>query len=550
MVTLNADSTAGDDATARSTEQLDVISSLNAVLASDGFASSRRSREFLAFVVTETLAGRGDRLSERIVARRALGRPDTFDGRDDSAVRVQATRVRSALAGYYESAGARDVVRIVLPTGTYCPVFQVNDAGGDSGAVTLEPGLVLVRLEHSGGSTAADIAMTLVETLTQRLSVFADLRVLGPTSTDSTDARKIGTALGARFVLQGAVAMRNDVVRLTAHVTDALTGDVIWTATDTHDLGSFAGFDVVDDWGAAVAAQLGDWTGVVHRRERSQPGEAGAGDYPARMAYYAYQENPTVESISAAATALDQALETGHRAPSMLAMRGWICTAEVAHGATPGNEDDLVRAEGLAREALGVDSDNAQAHIVLCNVAMIREQWDIAAAHASTAAALAPFHPSTLMAAATALALSGDWRRGPALMRESFRLNPRHPGTYHVLPALGRLLEDDDAGALAEASVVHAPGQLWGPLYRALALGGLGHLDQARSEMDQVLEIDPTFLDDPAAYFGTGMRCSDEQMTILLRHFEPFLGTAQEGSAAAGSVPSQRDTEVDRPTPA
>jgi tetratricopeptide (TPR) repeat protein len=270
-------------------------------------------------------------------------------------------------------------------------------------------------------------------------------------------------------------------------------------------------------------------------------------DHPARMAYYAYQENPTVESISAAAFALDRAIEAGTRTPSMLAMRGWICTAEMAHGATPGNDDDLVRAESLAREALGVDSRNAQAHIVLCNVAMIREQWDIAAQHATTAAELAPFHPSTLMAAATALCLSGDWQRGPALIQESFRLNPRHPGTHHVLPALGRLLEDDDAGALAEASLVHAPGQLWGPLYRALALGGLGHHEQARSEMDQVLEIDPMFLEDPGAYFRSGMCCSVDQMAVLLRHFEPFLTPEAHDDASTGVVPSQRVVEVTQP---
>jgi adenylate cyclase len=550
MVTSDAEAVAGSDASKRQSGQLDVISALNAVLASEAFAPSRRSREFLAFVVTEALAGRGDRLSERIVARRALGRPATFDGREDSAVRVQATRVRSALSSYYATAGAEDSLHIVLPTGTYCPVFPVAEAVTESSGVALESGLVLVRFRHSGDSTAADLAMTLVETLTQRLSVFSDLRVLGPTSTDSSDARKIGLAIGVRFVLQGAVAVRDGAVRLTAHVTDALTGDVIWTETDTDTLASFAGFDVVDSWGTAVAAQLGDWTGVVHRRERIEPGEAtGTADYPARMAYYAYQENPTAEAISTAAVALDRAIGAGNRSPSMLAMRGWICTAEVAHGPTPGNDDDLIRAESLAREALGVDSHNAQAHIVLGNVAMIREHWDIAAQHAITAAELAPSHPSTLMAAATALALSGDWQRGPALMQESFRLNPKHPGTYHVLPALGRLLEDDDAGALAEASLVHAPGQLWGPLYRALALGGLGHLEQAWGEMNQVLEIDPTFLDDPGAYFRTGMRCSHDQMTALLRHFAPFAGPTRYGATQAGVVPAQRAIEADSPTP-
>jgi adenylate cyclase len=523
-----------------------VIGALHRVLESDVFASSRRSREFLAFVVTETLAGRGARLSERIVARRALGRPDTFDSRDDSGVRVQATRVRSALAQYYATTGAEDDLRIVLPLGTYCPSFAAFEPPEKAWDTAAEPRLALVQFTHSEGTEAADIATTLAETLTQCFSSFPDLHVLGPTSTAETDPRRIGAALTARYVLQGAVAVRDGVVRLSAHVTDVLTGDVIWTGSDTADLISFAGFEVVDAWATSAAAQLGDWTGAVQRRERHQPVGAGSADHEARMAFYAYQENPSVEAIATAASALDRVIDEGTSSPSVLAMRGWICTAEFAHGGTPRDEEDLQRAESLARRVLGVDFRNAQAHIVLCNVAMLRGQWDMAIQHASTAAELAPFHPSTLMGAATGLAVSGDWERGLALMQKSFQLNPQHPGTAHTLPALGRLLVDDDAGALAEASLVHAPGQVWGPLYRAMALAGLGHLDQAQLEMDQVLEIDPSFLDDPGAFFRRGMRCSDEQLAVLLRHLDPFVADSVDPGRAHG-VPEQRETAPARP---
>ena len=115
----------GDD-TAGSTRVTpdEVMDALEEVLASSSFARNPRSRDFLAFVVTETLAGRGARLKERTVARRALNRPATFDARDDSGVRVQARRVRAALEHYYETEGRDDAVRISIPKGSYVPQFD------------------------------------------------------------------------------------------------------------------------------------------------------------------------------------------------------------------------------------------------------------------------------------------------------------------------------------------------------------------------------------------------------------------------------------------
>ena len=56
----------------------------------------------------------------------------------------------------------------------------------------------------------------------------------------------------------------------------------------------------------------------------------------------------------------------------------------------------------------------------------------------------------------------------------------------------------------------------------ALALSGLGNLEQARAEMSQVLEIQPSFLDDPAGYFTSSARLGPAQLETLLAHFEPF----------------------------
>lgn len=94
-----------------------VLASLAAVLSSAELRGAGRSREFLGYVVKETVAGRGGRLTERTVARGALGLPSTFDARLDASVRVRASRVRAALERYYAGDGRGDDVIIVLPPG-------------------------------------------------------------------------------------------------------------------------------------------------------------------------------------------------------------------------------------------------------------------------------------------------------------------------------------------------------------------------------------------------------------------------------------------------
>ena len=74
------------DAATHDVVPADVVEALGRVLNSRPFRRSPRARGFLAYVVTETLSGRGERLSERTIARRALHRDADFDGRADASV--------------------------------------------------------------------------------------------------------------------------------------------------------------------------------------------------------------------------------------------------------------------------------------------------------------------------------------------------------------------------------------------------------------------------------------------------------------------------------
>src|SRR5579871_1078062 len=101
-----------------------VRAELARVLASHEFRSSRRSQDFLRYVVENTLAGRSDTLKERTIGIDVFGRPASYDPSDDATVRVKAGEVRKRLDRYYTLEGRAAAVRIELPPGAYVPEFR------------------------------------------------------------------------------------------------------------------------------------------------------------------------------------------------------------------------------------------------------------------------------------------------------------------------------------------------------------------------------------------------------------------------------------------
>ena len=129
-----------------------------------------------------TLAGRAERLSERTVGRRALGRSDTFDGRFDASVRVRAGRVRKSLEEYYAEEGRADRVRSSCPR---VPMSRDSSGRRPRSRRTRWRARTSTRPSwssssgvrgHPGRPRRHDIS----ELIAQRLATFPGLRVSGP----------------------------------------------------------------------------------------------------------------------------------------------------------------------------------------------------------------------------------------------------------------------------------------------------------------------------------------------------------------------------------
>jgi tetratricopeptide (TPR) repeat protein len=104
--------------------RVDVAEQLERILADEHFVSSERSSRFLHYVVEQTLAGKAGEIKELVIATELYARAAPYDPKADSTVRVEASRVRGRLHGYYAQKGARDPIRITIPKGTYVPRFE------------------------------------------------------------------------------------------------------------------------------------------------------------------------------------------------------------------------------------------------------------------------------------------------------------------------------------------------------------------------------------------------------------------------------------------
>jgi hypothetical protein len=88
------------------------------VLNSTTFRNCDVLRRLLRFLADTAIAGEADQLKEYTIGI-ALGKPSTYDPREDSAVRIQVGRLRQKLAEYYKEEGKNDPILIDVPKGQF-----------------------------------------------------------------------------------------------------------------------------------------------------------------------------------------------------------------------------------------------------------------------------------------------------------------------------------------------------------------------------------------------------------------------------------------------
>jgi hypothetical protein len=94
------------------------------ILQSVTFRNAVTLQQLLQYLISRALDGNTESLKEYTIGVEAFGRPQDFDPKTDTIVRVQIHRLRQKLKEYYDATGHRDPILVEIPKGHYLPRFE------------------------------------------------------------------------------------------------------------------------------------------------------------------------------------------------------------------------------------------------------------------------------------------------------------------------------------------------------------------------------------------------------------------------------------------
>ncbi len=371
-----------------------IVAELERVLSSRVFSGSERLRQFLCFVVEQSISGKADALKEWLLGVHVFGRSQSFDPRIDAIVRVEAGRLRTKLTEYYETEGHDDPIVIQVHKGSYAPVFhdQSSAAHQVTQAVVqgFEPGkerddrvtsiVVLPFVNLSADPENEYFSDGLTEEVITGLTRIPDLGVIARSTAFrykglAQDIRRIGVELNVSAALEGSVRRIGDRLRITAQLIDTRNCFHLWSHTYERQMKDVFAVqqEIAEAIGRVVRSEL-----PTVRPEGETNGEAGEEVYDMyRRAMY-FEAKRTGKGFA-------KGLEQLHRAADLDPHNGLIFSRlanSYALRAVYGLDAPdfaLKRAGDAASRALEIDSTLAQAHAAKGFVSALYD-WDWSAA--------------------------------------------------------------------------------------------------------------------------------------------------------------------------
>lgn len=542
-----------------------VTAQLERILSSSDFNASRRLKNFLRFVVMETLKGNAGQIKAYTIAVTVFGRTNSFDPQTDPVVRIEAGKLRSKLEHFYYARAGKEAIRIDIPKGGYIPTFEVLPQG--AGAQKLEDGseargggkgfnpagtsnfqMGFEAEEYLGASIAVlpfvnlsrDGRMDsfidgLAEEITGGLTRFEDLRAASSYSArqfkeqTSVSVCDIADALSVRFILHGTIQADGDTVRVCAALTHAETGANIWAQRFDGNSAALSLFSIQEDITQKVVAQLGDSFGPIHRSllKEFQQRDGAVEPAPAKAAlcYKRWVAGMERELFNEARSVLEKAAAAQPDSASTLAMLAHIYASDYRLGFN-GVPEALGRALETAKRAQRLDINCQGAYFSEALVHYLLRDREQFRRSIEQVLPLNPFNPFMTVSVGMLLGLSGQIARAVDMVERSVRLSPYSPCWHHIIPFMDYYIKEEYELALNEALQINTPGCFWDPLLRAAAYGQLGRRGEVREAYAELLRVQPKFVE------------NQEKLLQGLFFSDPMLKKVLGGLKAAGLLVS------------
>lgn len=156
-------------------EKAACLGQIDKIIHSHSLRKAESLCKLLRYLAEHALSQPGASLKEYQIATEVFGRPENFDPQADSAIRVQAGRLRLKLIEYYSHEGAADPMVVEMPNGFYALNFHVREVvpALATGSVVLPPAVVPIssNIELPAGPRKRPAWVVVIITLSLLLTV-------------------------------------------------------------------------------------------------------------------------------------------------------------------------------------------------------------------------------------------------------------------------------------------------------------------------------------------------------------------------------------------
>ncbi|WP_087002924.1 hypothetical protein [Rhizobium sullae] len=426
---------------------------------------SDRHRAFLKYIVEALFEGRSDAVKAYSIAVDVFNRPPSFDPSSDPIVRIEATRLRETLQKYYEQLADEPGARLDIPRGRYVPIFVERNhrprpedtdehedvglateaavkpssgAGDRSWRYAIMAGAAVAAIAVTGGLAYRAASPALVETRKPLIALSMD--AARPDEAASRAAMEDLAVSLARFgtvrLKSGAVATRSradapeensyDIkmryaedarsVSIWWQVSDAGTGEAVWTDEERRPASEGSRDDAVRDLVYGVSRRLAGPAGVVNTIElrRNLPQTATGNICVLRGEFAVELRDPA--GLKAARPCLEATIAADPKDADAMAT---LARVMLWTGRTTGDDSYFGRGVDLANRAATISPSSPRAALAQMATQYQLGQNDTAIAAGRRGVALNPENADLLAKLSMVLFLSGKWQGGAELAQKA-----------------------------------------------------------------------------------------------------------------------------------
>lgn len=486
---------------------------LDRLLSDARFKASDRQRDILRYLAERRFNGCRESVKAYSIALDVLGRPSDFDASIDPIVRIEISRLRTALDCYYSVFGPDLGVAIHIPKGSYVTVFPSSPLlHGDHGPADCDD-VEIARAAPTARSHAHHhlwLLSIVAVAAAAATSVLALKITDGPAPTSKPVVRvsmasaapeQAGDASVTRDALMTALTQFDTVVVTTAadkalisqglyevslkYYADSDDRSIVWQVVDTSDNRLIkAGMERVDLEGKAPSTARLEIAGAVARKIASARGVINS-----VIAREASANSAGNACVARAAIMLDGG-DDRDRAAIMrclertLALDSQDPDASAAlsrvYAQSPNKTDASLE---LAKLAVSVAPLSDRSHAALMTARFANGRIEAAIDAGNKALSLNPYNSGTAAALSLVLFSGGYWKAASEMAQEAASMEETPPNDASLVLSLDAYRSGrwSDASLLAEQAVGN---DLLTRSIRAAALGELRADDAFRRLQD------------------------------------------------------------------